>query len=477
MQNLIMPLLHRYRDPLALLGLSIIFFAVSLLARPLMPIDETRYMTVAWEMYLNKKYFLLTLNGAPYHHKPPMLFWLINLCWQVFGVSRWAAMLPIFAAFMAMLALTRSLARRVMPDQPNIMQAAPWVLLGMLAFLIYSSLVMFDALLSVCVLGAAIFTLDHARYGKVWRLIAIGLLAGLGVLIKGPVAYLHILPAMILAWCFIGDRKPWPILLGRVGIVILVSALPVLAWLAPLVMQADDHFLTWLLWNQTAGRITGNFSAAHVKPLYFYVMLLPVVFVPWLFLPSFWRQNLDSLRQQFWKAPGSKFLTLWIASVFIAFSVITGKQAHYLLPLLPGFAIITASLLLRTENRKRLIRRVCVGMIAFACIAQAIAAFTFFPRYDLEDLAREIRAHHDVSWAFVDNYHGEFGFLGRLEKPVADIQADALQAWFAANPGGYAVVKYRNPQDFARFCQVSTRGYRGRNLGVIKEKCPVVTHH
>jgi len=64
----------------------------SLLCRPLFPVDETRYLTVAWEMFSNHNWILPTLNGIPYHHKPPVLFWLINLMWGIFGVSQSAAM-------------------------------------------------------------------------------------------------------------------------------------------------------------------------------------------------------------------------------------------------------------------------------------------------------------------------------------------------------------------------------------------------
>ncbi len=56
-------------------GLVLIF------TMPLLPIDETRYLTVAWEMRQSGHWLLPTLNGEPYSHKPPLLIWLINLAW------------------------------------------------------------------------------------------------------------------------------------------------------------------------------------------------------------------------------------------------------------------------------------------------------------------------------------------------------------------------------------------------------------
>ena len=88
---------------------------LQVLLRPLLPIVETRYLAVAWEMHLSGDIFHLTRNFDSYSHKPPLLFWLINLVWLATGVSETAARLvgPVFAV--ASLALTGHLARRLWP--------------------------------------------------------------------------------------------------------------------------------------------------------------------------------------------------------------------------------------------------------------------------------------------------------------------------------------------------------------------------
>ncbi|TIM05057.1 hypothetical protein [Mesorhizobium sp.] len=55
------------------------FFIVSAIFRPILPIDETRYLAVAWEMFSRQDFLVPTLNFEPYFHKPPLLFWLIDL--------------------------------------------------------------------------------------------------------------------------------------------------------------------------------------------------------------------------------------------------------------------------------------------------------------------------------------------------------------------------------------------------------------
>src|SRR6185312_2993924 len=85
--------------PLALaVAIWAILVAAGLYLRPPLPVDETRYLAVAWEMWNGGNYLVPHLNGIPYHHKPPLLFWLMTLGWAVFGVSEtWARLVaPLF---------------------------------------------------------------------------------------------------------------------------------------------------------------------------------------------------------------------------------------------------------------------------------------------------------------------------------------------------------------------------------------------
>src|SRR6218665_1598985 len=53
------------------LGLGLLALCV----RGPLPVDETRYLAVAWEMWDRGSFLLPLLNGEPYAHKPPLLFW------------------------------------------------------------------------------------------------------------------------------------------------------------------------------------------------------------------------------------------------------------------------------------------------------------------------------------------------------------------------------------------------------------------
>ena len=67
------------------LGLWLVVMAAGLALRPPLPVDETRYLAVAWEMWRDGNFLVPHLNGEAYSHKPPLLFWLINLGWGYSG--------------------------------------------------------------------------------------------------------------------------------------------------------------------------------------------------------------------------------------------------------------------------------------------------------------------------------------------------------------------------------------------------------
>lgn len=60
--------------------------------RPLMLPDEGRYATVAFEM-LRGDALVPLLNGLPFFHKPPLLYWLDQAAMAVFGVNVFAVRL------------------------------------------------------------------------------------------------------------------------------------------------------------------------------------------------------------------------------------------------------------------------------------------------------------------------------------------------------------------------------------------------
>ncbi|MFC5067078.1 ArnT family glycosyltransferase [Flaviflagellibacter deserti] len=460
-------------------GLSFLFVAVALLARPLLPIDETRYLTVAWEMWNSGNYLVPHLNGETYAHKPPLLFWLINLAWAVTGPSEIVARLVPALSMPVAVFLTSRLGRELNATRRGAESAL--VLASMLVFVALSSMTMFDGLLTVCVL-VGLIGLVRAGRGERSGFVLLGVAIGLGVLAKGPVIAVHLLPAALLAPVWAARRASWKgWYLGVVCSIAIGTAIG-LVWAIPAAIAGGQEFANELFLKQSAGRVVDAF--AHKKPFWFYIAILPLVLCPFTFSRSAIRSLVS------WPSESARewrLLTISAGCGFIIFSLMSGKQVHYLLPLLPAAAL----LMQRVRNVPDDLRwfvltlAVCLVMIAVVVsldvfdlptlhinadgllvlvglaamlmlarhdltLAAAFTAIVFlglhlhgwrsaFIPYDLGWVGTELRSYHDPDVAFVGLYHGEIAFLGRLDRPVAQIGSADISSWRTAHPRGIVI--------------------------------------
>ncbi len=308
----------------------------ALLCRPPIPIDETRYLSVAWEMWQNHQFLVPHINGVPYSHKPPLLFWLIQAGWAIFGVNDWSARLtaPTFA-FLSIL-LTQRLAGKLWPKQKQIRTLVPYLFTGTLFWTLYSTLTMFDMLIAFFSLMAwiSLWTAQNTKRYLNWLIYAAAV--GLGILAKGPVILIYTVPPALLApWWMKRERSTsWKAWYGAFILSLATGILLALGWALPAAKAGGTNYGQAILFGQTAGRIVHSF--AHQRPVYWYVLLLPALLFPWPFCPSIW-----SAIKRFRPTSQVKFCLSSVVPGFFLLSAISGKQIHYLLPLLPPIILLT----------------------------------------------------------------------------------------------------------------------------------------
>lgn len=262
------------------LALWFILIAAALYSRPPIPIDETRYLSVAWEMWQNGDFLVPHINGEPYSHKPPLLFWLINLVWKVFGVSELSARVVAPCFGLISVFLTIRLARMLWPRIPQLSATVPYLMLGTLLWSVYSSLTMFDTLLTTFVLLClnSIYLASLKRSAATNWLVT-GVLLGLGVIAKGPVVFVYVLPAIIFAPFWIrSDSVSWVHwYLGAIVSCVLGIGVA-LSWALPAAAAGGEEYANAILLHQTVGRVVHSF--AHNRPFYWYLAILPLLFSP-----------------------------------------------------------------------------------------------------------------------------------------------------------------------------------------------------
>jgi 4-amino-4-deoxy-L-arabinose transferase-like glycosyltransferase len=483
------------------LPLFLLTVAASLLVRPLMPVDETRYLAVAWEMWREGSWLVPLLNGEPYSHKPPLLFWLIHAGWAVFGVNEITPRLigPAFA--LGSLFLLKAIARGLWPDRPAAARLAPWILLGSVYWLGFATMVMFDQLVVFFVLLGVLglLRLGQGRQRGWWWLF---LGCGLGVLAKGPFALVYLVPLTVSApwWAGMAPGWRWFLSAGVVGV--LGSSLG-LWWALAAASVGGPAYAEQILWGQMAGRAVDAFD--HAEPWWYYLGMLPLIFLPWtLVIGGLAVQWLRAGRQRKYRRPtGRKVAVLgpaWVGVPILLLSLVSGKLPHYLLPTLPGLSLLLALLLARLDQRGRragarsvsalwvlfgaalallpwsgsselldllptwtaLVGVGIMGIgiltwsgrlgdrtipaVASASMAVLVLVHVAFvplrPAFDFESFSRQLGQWQQAGrpLAFEGRYRGEYDFYGRLVRPIATLNGEgAAEAFCSGHPDGIVI--------------------------------------
>jgi 4-amino-4-deoxy-L-arabinose transferase-like glycosyltransferase len=341
-----------------------------LVVLPPVPIDETRYLSIAWEMRQTGQWVTLHFNGLPYFDKPPLLFWLLNAIWSVLGPSLWSSRALLVACGMGCVALCGRVERQLAPEASGL---ASWLMLGLMFFVLYTGVVMFDVLLCLCVLLGFVaitrYVQDRSRTALLLLLVA----SVFGVLAKGPVMLLHLAGPILLApwWSAQRPRVGWrPVL--TMMLVAVLGGLPALGWAWAAVHHLSPQDAQELLLHQTAGRVVKSF--AHNRPFWWYLPWVPVLLLPWPLLLR-WKRVGAAMRT--WReSQAVRFGLSATVPALLAFCLVSGKQLHYLLPVLPGAAILLGAWLrhdagLLALKRLWLLVALIAGVLVWAVIKPA----------------------------------------------------------------------------------------------------------
>lgn len=428
-------------------GLVLLMSLCATLTLPILPVDETRYTSVAWDMWNTHSFLVPRLNGAPYSHKPPLLFWLMHAGWALFGVNEITPRLLPGLFSLLNLILVYQISLNLWPQERKIAAGAALVLASTALWAVWSVAIMFDMVLTFWTLLGLLGTLRAAkRESRGWLMLTVGI--GGGLLTKGPavLVYLLSIPLLRPLWdvrnpCPIRARWHW----GVLGALALGLAAALL-WVVPAALLGGETYRHELLWGQTVNRVASSF--AHRRPFWWYLPIVPLLFFPWiLFRPSFAKIRLKT------SDTGTRFCWIWLGAPLFVFSLISGKQIHYLIPFIPaGALLIGRNIALRVPSgtTQRAARTLALSLALILIVVLFGAKPRVLDGYDMKEVAafikKEMDAGHRV--AHIGKYHGQFHFLGRLTDPIHVIGSgkEELDAFAKNNPGAL-FISYQNQEN------------------------------
>lgn len=381
--------------------MAALFLLLALLAawRPLAVPDEGRYGEIGRWMLHSGDWLTPRLNGLPFFHKPPLLYWLEGAAMAALGVHVWVARLvPALHAGLMLLAMYLSIRRF---GGETIARRAVWMLGTSLSFLLAGQYVNHDMLVAAWI-GVAIWCFalafmhgerPHAALAR-WGFAA----CALGILSKGLIGLA--LPGLVLLVWLVWTRQfkkvlylPWVSGLAVFG----ALAVPWF-WLAE---RRHPGMLDYLFGTQQVARFSAT-TFNNGQPWWFYGLCLVVLLFPWSFFAL--NQALVQARrtQSATDSIASPWLALcwiWLLAVVGFFSIPSSKIIGYALPVMPPLALLAAlgwdaaaaRLRLDVPAQGRWFAALCAGSLGIA-VAANLAAASYTRQYGAQDVAQALKA-------------------------------------------------------------------------------------
>ncbi|MBD2353225.1 glycosyltransferase family 39 protein [Tolypothrix sp. FACHB-123] len=313
---------------ISLLVASLVLWLIFLGNLPLRDWDEGTYAIVAREIYRNDNWLYPTLNGEPFLLKPPLMQWLIALCYHIGGVQEFTTRFPGAILTALGVPLLYLVGRLVFPQSLPALFAA-LVYLTMLPVVRHGRLAMLDGM-TISFFLLLLFCLLKARHNQKYAL-GIGFCLGLITLTKG----LLVLVLGGIAVLFILVNRQFSLLKNPyLWLGMLLGNAPAIAWYFLQWQHYGNFFLEVHFQAQAIDRL-GQAVEGNSGPFWYYLIEILKYGFPWLlFLPGglylSWQK-----RQTTW---GSLILIGTIVYLGII-SVMRTKLPWYVMPIYPFLAL------------------------------------------------------------------------------------------------------------------------------------------
>ncbi|HSK43599.1 MAG TPA: glycosyltransferase family 39 protein [Candidatus Binatia bacterium] len=406
-----------------------VIYLGSLFQPPLMDDADTVHGEAAREMVEHNDWVTLKINdGFRYLEKAPLMYWCVAASFKVFGVHDWSARLPIALGVLALLLVVYRMGRRFYGDEGGL-YAALALATGFGPF-IFTRILIPDMLVGLWLaLGFDFFltTLEQAEEGEdpsAWLCWGIAATMALNVLTKGLIGLVFPIGAIFLFLLITGNLRH------------LLKLRLVSSFLIFLIIAAPWHLLAGSR-NPAQGETKGFFWFYFVNehflrylkkrypadydtvPIWLFWGLNLLWLMPWT---AFLVQAVATVpgRIKLWRSGLSQeeratlLFAVWALVIMVFFSF-SSRQEYYVIPALPGVALLLGGWLAResasplgsAERRSGRVSSlvlVVVGAAAcIACVVLAVQAKTPPANYDIAELLKKNPQDYALSFGhFLD---------------------------------------------------------------------------
>jgi len=285
---------------LILLCYFVFFFNIGNYA--LMDVDETRYVSMARDMFNTKDFLTLYLNGEYFFEKPPLYFWGECLSFALFGhVSEFSARFPVALYGTLCTFLMYFVGKKVVSRRYGLISAV--ILATTMEFVMLAKFAILDIVVTTCIGFSVLFGfmtqfVQEKNVKYFWWLFYI--FSGLAVMAKGIPGFVVPFGTMFFVTIFNKSFKkifkPQYFIVGT-----LLFLLIVLPWHIVMFKMHDPLFFNEYIMKHHINRFFSSSEIHRKQPFYFYFLTILWGMFPYI---------LSALAVGFTKIKG------WIASGF-----------------------------------------------------------------------------------------------------------------------------------------------------------------
>ena len=353
-------------------------------AVPLLGPDEPRYAQVAREMYERGDWVTPTLAGDTWFEKPALLYWLASAAYHLFGVTEFAARAGSALSGVLTVLFVGWAARRAEFESGEGLRGlgitCAGVTASMLGLMVFARAVSFDTVLTAAVTGALVCfygsEVERGAGRKTWLVGFYGFV-GASLLAKG-LAGVVITAGVVAVYCLL--RRRWPGLL-RLGLPwgVLLALLVAAAWYGPVIARHGWEFVDEFFVQHHFARYVSN-KYHHPQPFYFYLPVTLALALPWTFFLVGGLAGAGQVNARAEDA-ASKLRVLalaWLVAPVLFFSASGSKLPGYVLPAIPGAALLAGDYLHRyLRGAGGLLAMRLTGLLALAAFGAGVALLVF----------------------------------------------------------------------------------------------------
>ena len=258
---------------LILLCYFVFFFNIGNYA--LMDVDETRYVSMARDMFNTKDFLTLYLNGEYFFEKPPLYFWGECLSFALFGhVSEFSARFPVALYGTLCTFLMYFVGKKVVSRRYGLISAV--ILATTMEFVMLAKFAILDIVVTTCIGFSVLFGfmtqfVQEKNVKYFWWLFYI--FSGLAVMAKGIPGFVVPFGTMFFVTIFNKSFKkifkPQYFIVGT-----LLFLLIVLPWHIVMFKMHDPLFFNEYIMKHHINRFFSSSEIHRKQPFYFYFLTI-----------------------------------------------------------------------------------------------------------------------------------------------------------------------------------------------------------